>query len=90
MNPPKNINFGTFGITHEYGATVGWKFIAGRDFSKAFPTDSSGFVITASAAEIMELEQPIGATIQSDLGWHDGRQFRVLGVVEDLLYAISF
>ena len=45
------------------GKTVGWQFIAGRDFSRAFISDSSGVVINEAAAKYMELKHPVGETI---------------------------
>jgi putative ABC transport system permease protein len=29
--------FNTIYVTHEYGKTVGWEFVDGRDFSRDFP-----------------------------------------------------
>jgi putative ABC transport system permease protein len=67
-------------ITHDFGQTVGFQFVAGRDFSRAFPSDSSGIILNESAVKAMGLKQPIGALITEN-----NRTFHVVGVVKDLL-----
>lgn len=52
------VEFATVAITHEFGKTVGWQFNAGRDFSKAFITDSSGVVLNESAARLFVQNRP--------------------------------
>ena len=52
----KDESFGTLAVSHEHGSTVGWQFIAGRDFSRAFASDSSGVVINEAAAKYMEFK----------------------------------
>ncbi len=34
-------NFGTLAVTYDYGKTIGWQFTEGRDFSKAYGSDSA-------------------------------------------------
>ena len=59
----------TIFVTHEYGKTIGWEFIQGRDFSREIASDLSGMVINESAAKILGLENPIGES----LTWKPGR-----------------
>ncbi|RYG29063.1 MAG: FtsX-like permease family protein, partial [Chitinophagaceae bacterium] len=35
-------------VTQDYGATIGWKIIKGRDFSSAFPTDTSAVILNTA------------------------------------------
>ncbi|RYG50720.1 MAG: FtsX-like permease family protein, partial [Chitinophagaceae bacterium] len=37
--------FGTIAVTHDYGKTVGWKIVSGRDFSRDFPADTGNFIL---------------------------------------------
>jgi putative ABC transport system permease protein len=67
-------------VTPEYGKTVGWQFIAGRDFSRDVLSDQMGFVINESAAMYMGLENPVGEVIK----W-DNRNWTILGVVKDMV-----
>jgi putative ABC transport system permease protein len=72
--------FVTMGVAHDYGRTMGWKFIDGRDFSREYSTDSSGIVLNEAAAEFMRLESPVG----EEITWK-GRKYKVLGVIADMV-----
>jgi ABC-type antimicrobial peptide transport system permease subunit len=76
---------GTLSVTSDYGKTVGWNFIAGRDFSESLTSDSSGFVINESFAKAIGLENPVGETIKWDPGWKNAEEFVILGVVKDMV-----
>ena len=81
----KEESFGTLAVTHEHGKTVGWQFIAGRDFSRAYASDSAGVVINEAAAKYIGLEQPVGETITWK--WHDNvpKPYKILGVIRDMV-----
>jgi ABC-type antimicrobial peptide transport system permease subunit len=72
---------GRVGITHDFGETVGFQLVAGRDFSRAYGSDSSGVILNESAVKVMGLKKPIG-TLISEKGQPPRR---VVGVVKDLL-----
>ena len=76
-----NINF----VTHEYGQTVGLEFIQGRDFSRAFPGDIYGILINESALDILGLESPIGESLNWSPGGHNQGDYKILGVVKDMV-----
>ena len=78
--PGSQAEFGYVSVTEEYGKTLGWRFIQGRDFSRDFPTDSTGLVLNEAAVKYMGLKDPAGTTIQ----W-DGKPYRILGVIKDML-----
>jgi hypothetical protein len=78
--PGAQAEFGAVAVTEDYGKTLGWKFLQGRDFSTAFLTDSTGLVLNEAAVKYMGLKDPVGMTIQ----W-DGKPFHVLGVIGDML-----
>jgi ABC-type antimicrobial peptide transport system permease subunit len=79
-DPAFKDNFGVVAVTHDFGNTIGWRFAAGRDFSRQFASDSSGMVLNATAAAYMGLQNPVGKIVK----WND-KSYRVLGVVEDLV-----
>ncbi|GJM34538.1 MAG: ABC transporter permease [Saprospiraceae bacterium] len=79
-DPDLSVDFPQFGVAHDYGKTVGWQFIAGRDFSKDYATDSTGLILNKAAVQYMGLEHPIGETIR----WF-GDPYQVVGVVEDMV-----
>src|SRR5678809_397087 len=84
-NPNKNESFGTLAVTHEHGETIGWKFIAGRDFSRKFISDSSGVVINEAAEKYLELKNPVGEVITWK--WQDNKPvpYTILGVIKDMV-----
>src|SRR4030095_5057793 len=55
-DPKKDNDFALCNVTHDFGKTVGWQFLAGRDFSKEFGTDSAGLIINETAAKYMGLK----------------------------------
>jgi ABC-type antimicrobial peptide transport system permease subunit len=79
---------GTLSVTSDYGKTVGWEFVGGRDFSPRLVSDSSGLVINESFAKAIGLKNPVGETITWAPGWREPQSFTILGVVKDML-AIS-
>ena len=84
----EQIEFSTIDVTQDYGKAVGWQFVDGRDFSKAFSTDSMGFVLNEAAARLMGLQKAPGTAIQ----WNQlkDRNFTVLGVVKDMVMESPF
>ncbi len=78
--PGAQAEFGAVAVTADYGKTLGWKFLRGRDFSRAFLTDSTGLVLNEAAVKYMGLKDPVGVTVQ----W-DGQPFHILGVIRDML-----
>lgn len=84
-DPGLQSEFATIGVSHDFGKTVGWEFIAGRDFARTFSSDSAGFVINEAAAKFMgigsgDIRDAIGETVT----W-DGRAFKVIGVIRDMI-----
>jgi putative ABC transport system permease protein len=89
-DPNKVENFGTVWITHDYGKTVGWQFIAGRDYSPAFVSDSisrasdssivHSIIINEAAVKYMELKNPVGQVIK----W-GSFPLRIVGVIKDMV-----
>ncbi|GAB3916412.1 ABC transporter permease [Larkinella terrae] len=76
---------GTLSVTPEYGKTVGWEFLAGRDFDRRFSTDSSGLVVNESFAKMIGLKKPVGEALAWNPGWRNTKYFNVLGVVKDMV-----
>ncbi|MEP6750258.1 MAG: FtsX-like permease family protein [Bacteroidota bacterium] len=83
-DPGLDGDFATIWVTHDFGKTVGWQFQEGRDFSREFGTDSSGFVINEAAVRFMGIKDPLGKMIK----WGDGpnaKSFKVIGIIKDML-----
>jgi putative ABC transport system permease protein len=72
--------FGTIAVTHDFGKTVGWKVVQGRDFSRQFQTDTGAFVLNESAVKLSGLKDPVGQTMK----WN-GKDHLIIGVVKDMV-----
>jgi ABC-type antimicrobial peptide transport system permease subunit len=76
----------TLTVTPEYGKTVGWQFVAGRDFSRDIASDSAAFIINEAAAKLLGFENPVGQTIRWQGGWRSKfTSFTVIGVIKDMI-----
>ena len=88
--PNSAITLQLVGVTHDYGRTLGWTVVAGRDFARSFPTDSGSLVINETTAKLLGFKHrdhtggsggsPIGETIR----W-EGKAHRIVGVVKDMV-----
>jgi len=82
-DPSVNGAFDNIWVTHDFGKTVGWQFEQGRDFSRAFQTDSSAVVLNEAAVKFMGVKDPLGKQIT----WaaFPDRKFNVIGVIKDMI-----
>jgi putative ABC transport system permease protein len=79
-DPNLAVDFANTAVSYDFGKTVGWQFVSGRDFSKEFVTDSNAFVINESAVKFMGLKNPVGENIS----W-DGHLLKIIGVIKDMI-----
>jgi putative ABC transport system permease protein len=79
-DPGSSPLFGTIAVTHDYGKTVGWQIIAGRDFLRDFPADTGAFVLNESAVKLTGIQNPLGKTIN----WN-GKEHMIVGIVKDMV-----
>jgi ABC-type antimicrobial peptide transport system permease subunit len=79
-DPNFSVDFPNNGVSHDYGKTIGWKVVQGRDFSKDIASDSSAMIITTQTLRLMNLENPIGETIT----WEDV-PYHIIGVVDNMI-----
>lgn len=79
--------FANVQVTHEFGRTIGWEIVAGRDFSREFSTDSAESVIVNEAAvKYMGMKDPIGQKFidinsEGEITWSK----TIIGVVKDIV-----
>lgn len=79
-DPGLAVDIPNTGISYNYGKTVGWQFVQGRDFSIDFPTDSMGLVLNEAAVKFMGLKNPVGETV-----YWDEDPLHVIGVIKDMV-----
>ena len=72
--------FGISAVTHDFGRTVGWQILEGRDFSRSFPTDTGDFILNESAVRLTGFKHPVGETIR----WND-KDRKITAVVKDMV-----
>ncbi|MBE7178175.1 MAG: ABC transporter permease, partial [Mucilaginibacter polytrichastri] len=77
-NQAGEIDFGVSFVTYDFGKTVGWNFLKGRDFSREFKTDSSGMILNEAAARFMGLKKGVGETVK-----FDDKPYRVIGIIQN-------
>jgi putative ABC transport system permease protein len=76
----KYLNFHNVNITPEFGPTVGWTVLQGRDLSRDFGTDSSSMLINETALKAAGFKKPIGQRVT-----FYGKPYTIVGVVNDML-----
>lgn len=79
-DPNLSVDFPVINTSYDYGKTIGWELVAGRDFSKDFASDSVGLILNEAAVKFMGLQNPVGETIM-----RFGEPFKVVGVVKDII-----
>jgi len=79
-DPALATGFPTSAVAYDYGKTIGWQLVQGRDFSRDYPTDTAAFIINEAAVRFMGLKNPVGQTIR----WYN-RPYHVVGVVKDMI-----
>ena len=84
-DPNMHDDFVNIAVGHDYGRTMGWKFVLGRDFSRDHSTDSSALVLNETAVKYMGLENPIDEEIM----WQE-KKYHVIGVMKDMVMASPY
>jgi putative ABC transport system permease protein len=88
--PVEGQSFNTIFVTQDYGKTVGWDVLQGRDFSKELISDSSSIILNESAVKLAGLKDPVGQTVKWEPGWHETRDYKIIGVVKDMVKGSPF
>ncbi|MDN3581528.1 ABC transporter permease [Mucilaginibacter flavus] len=83
-DPALQDDFGTIGVSPEFGKTAQWKVVDGRDFSKDNMADSSGMILNEAAVKFMRLKHPVGEMVE----WY--KKFQVIGVVKDMVMSSPY
>lgn len=79
-DPNIHDDFVNLPVAHDYGKTMGWEFVQGRDFSRDYATDSVGLVLNEAAVKFMGLENPV----DEEIVWQ-GKKYHVIGVIKDMV-----
>ncbi len=80
-DPALQEQFNTMAVSPDFGKTVDWSLVDGRDFNPAYPSDSSAIVVNQTAAKFMGFTHPVGKTLE----WAGVGKYRIIGVVKDMV-----
>jgi len=72
--------FANIAITPDFGNTVGWKIIEGRDFSRKFASDTGAFILNEAAVKLSGIKNPVGKIMH----WFN-KDHVITGVVKDMI-----
>jgi putative ABC transport system permease protein len=75
----KNITFRDVWVSADFGSTVGWTVLSGRDFSRNYGTDSNSAIVNEEGARILGFKDPIGKTVKL------GKLYTIIGVTKNML-----
>jgi ABC-type lipoprotein release transport system permease subunit len=86
-DPNLDANFAICNVTLDFGKTINWELIAGRDFSSDLATDSTdAIIINEAAANYMGLKNPVGEElVDVDEFGHPKWTKKIVGVVRDIV-----
>ena len=76
----KNKSFRDVNVNADFGSTVGWTVVKGRDFSREHLTDSMGAIVNEKGASLLGFKDPIGKSVK-----HWGRSYTIIGVTKDII-----
>jgi putative ABC transport system permease protein len=85
LDTKKAISMQKWQIDENYIPVLGMQIETGRNFSRDFPTDSTGIVINQAAAKFLGLSDPIGQKIYEldDVKTKKLSVYHIVGVVKD-------
>ncbi len=72
--------FGDVFVSPDFGKTIGWQVVEGRDFSRAFASDTGAIILNESALKLTGIKNPIGKIIH----WY-GKDHVITGIVKDMI-----
>jgi putative ABC transport system permease protein len=76
----KNLTFRDVFVNADFGPTIGWNIVKGRDFSREHVTDSTAAIVNETGARILGFKDPIGKTVK-----HWGKSYTIIGVTKDMI-----
>jgi ABC-type antimicrobial peptide transport system permease subunit len=79
----RGISTGWLGVSYDFTKTLDLQLVAGRDFSRDFPTDSNAMVINEAMAKQLQEKNVVGLQLLARDSTHP---MTVIGVVKDFNY----
>ena len=76
----KNIYFRDIAVNVDFGPTIGWTVLRGRDFSRDYQTDSTAAIVNEEGARALGFKDPIGKTVR-----FENKEYTIIGVTKDMI-----
>jgi putative ABC transport system permease protein len=76
----KSISFRDIEVNADFGPTIGWTVLRGRDFSRAYRTDSTAAIVNETGARALGFTNPIGKTFR-----FENKDYTIIGVTKDMI-----
>ena len=76
----KSVFYRDVNVTPDFGQTIGWTIVEGRDFSRDYRTDSSAMIINEETVRATGFKQPIGQVVL-----YFGRAYKIIGVAKNMV-----
>ncbi|HTB25550.1 MAG TPA: FtsX-like permease family protein, partial [Puia sp.] len=80
-DPQLQEEFTSMSVSPEYGKTIGWQIVDGRDFIASNLNDSSALLINEAAVKYMGLKNPVGETVD----WSGNGKYHIIGVIKNMV-----
>jgi len=88
FNSQNSFNMQAWAIDEDYIPTLDMEILKGRNFSKAFSTDSSAIILNEQAAKLLGFTNPIGKQLFINNGSpNDVQALTIVGVVKNFHYS---
>jgi putative ABC transport system permease protein len=81
----KEIVFNQLATTYDFLKTNGIQLLAGRDFSRAFASDTAAVLLSSNAVKTMNLKNPVGTRVK-----YHGMDVKVVGVFKDFIWGSPY
>ena len=89
-DPGLRPSFNTIRISPQYAQTLNLEFVAGQELTEEISTGTNKVLINEAAAEIIELDNPVGEFLHWEPDGEDRGNFQIIGVVKDMVKGSPF
>lgn len=76
----KSIYFRDIDVNIDFGPTIGWTVLQGRDFSRDYRPDSTAAIVNEKGARALGFKNPIGKTVR-----FENKEYTIIGVTKDMI-----
>jgi putative ABC transport system permease protein len=90
LDQKRAVSMQTWDVDDQYIPTLGMELVAGRNFSREFPTDSAGIIINEAAAKMYNFSDPIGKSLYyiRDINHPENvSEMHIVGIVKDFNFS---